>query len=54
MHVLQRETEDSFMTNTKKNLTGLTHDEVAKRQQQYGKNELTPQKKNCQTLQNMI
>ena len=34
------------MTNTKKNLTGLTHDEVAKRQQQYGKNELTPQKKN--------
>ena len=42
------------MTNTKKNLTGLTHDEVAKRQQQYGKNELTPQKKNCQTLQNMI
>ena len=33
------------MKSTKKNLTGLTHDEVTKRQQQYGKNELTPQKK---------
>jgi len=33
------------MTNTKKKLSGLTHDEVAKRQHQYGKNELTPQKK---------
>lgn len=33
------------MTNTKKTLTGLTHDEVIKRQRQYGKNELTPQKK---------
>ena len=33
------------MKSTKKNLTGLTHDEVTKRQQQYGKNELMPQKK---------
>ena len=30
------------MKSTKKN---LTHDEVTKRQQQYGKNELMPQKK---------
>ena len=33
------------MTTQKKDLRGLTHDEVVRRQQQYGKNELTPQKK---------
>lgn len=33
------------MKSTKKNLTGADHDEVTKRQQQYGKNELMPQKK---------
>lgn len=33
------------MTNTKNELLGLTHDEVLKRQHQYGKNELTPPKK---------
>ncbi len=33
------------MTNTEKKLTGLTSGEVIKRQQQYGKNELTPHKK---------
>ena len=34
------------MTNTKKELTGLNYEEVVRRQQQYGKNELIPQKKN--------
>ncbi len=34
------------MTNEKNNLTGLTEEEVIKRQQQYGKNELTLGKKN--------
>ncbi len=38
------ETGDSFMTNTE-NYIGLTSAEAATRQQQYGKNELTPQKK---------
>jgi len=39
-----RETEDSFMTNTPKN-AGLSSAEAKRRQQQYGKNELVPQKK---------
>ncbi|MFA6675484.1 MAG: cation-translocating P-type ATPase [Bacilli bacterium] len=33
------------MTNTEKKMVGLTSEEVALRQQQYGKNELTPPKK---------
>lgn len=42
--ILRRETEDSFMTNTP-NPNGLTAAEAKLRQQSYGKNELTPQKK---------
>lgn len=41
---IMRETEDSFMTNTARN-TGLSSEEAKLRQQQYGKNELKPQKK---------
>jgi len=44
MPPLMRKTEDSFMTNIPK-YTGLSSEEVKRRQQQYGKNELTPQKK---------
>lgn len=39
-----RETEDSFMTNTPRH-TGLSNEEAKRRQLQYGKNKLTPQKK---------
>ena len=38
-------TEDSFMTANKVNMAGLTSAEAKKLQDKYGKNELTPQKK---------
>ena len=44
LHVSAAGTESSFMTDTA-TLTGLTTEEAKRRQQQYGKNELTPQKK---------
>ncbi len=43
-HKRRRETESSFMTNNA-NLSGLSTAQAGRRQQQYGKNELTPQRK---------
>ena len=44
--IWQRETEDSFMTTEKLNLaTGITTAEARVLQDKYGKNELTPQKR---------
>ena len=41
--IMRQDAEDSFMTNTP-NTAGLSTAEAKRRQQQYGKNELTPQK----------